>query len=73
MNIRILRYGTLMAVYASLSSPAYAYLDGATASIVLQAIIGGVATWLVYSRSMLVKGKAFLAGLFGKTDQAPKP
>ena len=66
------RYGILFLTYLSLTTPAYAYLDGATASIVLQAIIGGVATWVVYSRSLLAKGKAFFTGLIGKQGQPPR-
>ena len=70
MKIGIGRYGTLFAVYVSLSSPAYAYLDAATASIILQAIIGGVATWVVYSRSLLARGKAYVARMLGRSDRA---
>ena len=70
MRNGIVRYGTLFAVYVSLSSPAYAYLDGATASILLQAVIGGVATWVVYSRSLLAKGKAYVARILGRSDRA---
>ena len=54
-----LRHAVLFATYASLSAPAYAYLDGATGSIVIQAVIGGVTTWLVYSRALGAKVKAF--------------
>ena len=66
------RFGVLFLTYLSLSTPAYAYLDGATASIVLQAIIGGVATWVVYSRSLLAKGKALFTGLIGRRGQPPR-
>lgn len=68
MNSRVVRLLSLFAVYVSLSTPAHAYLDGATASIVLQAIIGGVTTWLVYSRSMVSKAKVFLSGLTGRSQ-----
>ena len=49
----------LFAVYASLASPAYAYLDPATGSIALQALIGAVATWIMYSRMFAAKVKGF--------------
>ena len=66
------RYAALFLTYVCLSTPAFAYLDGATASIVLQAIIGGVATWMVYSRSLVAKGKAFFANRRAKDDQSPR-
>lgn len=54
------------AVLATIATPAYAYLDGATASIALQAIIGLFAAWGLYSRRAMDKVK----GLFGrKTDR----
>ena len=71
MNNRIFRMGALFGVYVSLSSPAMAYLDGATASILLQATIGAVATWMMYSRLYAAKAKAFLFRLTGKTAKTP--
>ena len=68
MNNRGLRYGILFAVYASLSSPAFAYLDGATGSIILQATIGLVTTWLVYYRMFTARAKAFVGRLLGRTQ-----
>lgn len=58
MNSRVIRLPLLFAVYVCLSSPAMAYLDGATASIVLQATIGAFATWLLYSRMFFARIKA---------------
>lgn len=61
------RLGTLMAfgLLAATAAPAHAYLDGATASFALQAIIGFFAAWGLYSRRAMAKVK----GLFGrKTD-----
>ena len=49
----------LFGVYASLASPAYAYLDPATGSIALQAVIGAVATWVMYSKMFAAKVKGF--------------
>ena len=61
------RFGAVgaFALLAAMASPAYAYLDGATASIALQAVIGLFAAWGLYSRRAMAKVK----GLFGrKTD-----
>ena len=44
-------------VYLSLSSPAFAYLDAATGSMILQAIIGGAATVAVFGRNYIAKVK----------------
>ena len=46
-------------VYLSMTSPAFAYLDGATGSMLLQAMIGGVATAMVFGRAYIAKAKAF--------------
>ena len=66
MQSRVLRYAFLFGGYVSLSAPAQAYLDGATASILLQAIIGAVTTWVVYSRSLIARGRAFLSALISR-------
>ena len=59
MNVRIFRATVLFAVYAALSSPAYAYLDPATGSIIIQAVIGAVATWIMYSKMFAAKVRSF--------------
>ena len=41
----ILRKAAAVAILISMTAPAHAYLDGATASIALQAIIGFFAAW----------------------------
>ena len=68
---RTIRIATLFAVYASLTSPAYAYLDGATGSILLQGLIGAAATSLVYYRMFTAKAKALLARIAGRTSDEP--
>jgi hypothetical protein len=65
---RSVRLAVLFAVYASLSAPAYAYLDGATGSIILQGIIGAVTTWFVYYRMFTARAKALLARITGKAS-----
>ena len=54
-------YLGLGAVYMSLSSPAFAYLDGATGSMLLQALIGGAATVAVVGRNYIAKAKELLS------------
>ena len=59
MRISFLRPVVLFAVWASLSAPAYAYLDPATGSIAIQALIGAVATWVMYSKMFAAKVKSY--------------
>lgn len=67
----MVRSGMALAFLGSLSSPAYAYLDPATGSIILQAIVGAVASWLMYSRIFATRARAFLARLAGKRSVSP--
>lgn len=60
MNRSLARFAILFGVYASLSAPAYAYLDPATGSIIVQAVIGVLATWVMYSKMFAAKAKSFL-------------
>lgn len=55
-------------VVVSLASPAYAYLDGATGSMLLQAAIGGFATMMVIGRSYVAKIKGVFSRAPKKTD-----
>ena len=48
-------------VMLSLSAPAYAYLDPATGSIILQATIGAVAGATLFFRTSLYKVKALFS------------
>ena len=61
MQYRAIEMGLLAVVYASLSTPAYAYLDAATGSIILQAVIGAVATSMLFARLYIAKIKAFFS------------
>lgn len=70
MKNRPITIAALGVTYLSLSSPALAYLDGATGSMILQALIGGVATAMVFGRMYLAKARAFVARGFSK---APRP
>jgi hypothetical protein len=66
MDARIFRATVLFGVFATLSSPAYAYLDPATGSMIVQAVIGFVATWIMYSKLFAQKLRSF----FARTDRA---
>ena len=61
-----LPYGGLALVLLSLHAPAFAYLDGATGSMLVQAIIGGVAAAGVYWRHSLARLKSALIRIKGK-------
>jgi hypothetical protein len=50
----------LAVCYASIATPAFAYLDGGTASMVLQALIAGVATAMVFGRHQFSRLKSLL-------------
>lgn len=67
-----LRLALLFVVYVSVSSPAYAYLDPATGSILVQTLIGAVATWLMYSKMYANKAKSYIARLI-KGPGSDKP
>jgi hypothetical protein len=71
MSNRSVRLGALFLLYVGLASPAYAYLDGATGSIIVQSVIGAVGTWMVYSRMFAAKAKGALSGLFRKKQITP--
>lgn len=73
MNMRIIRPLVLFAVYASLTSPAYAYLDPATGSIAIQALIGVVATWIMYSKIFAQKVRAFFTRSGSKERNTSTP
>lgn len=61
MKQRIAPLAGLGIVYVSLSTPAFAYLDGATGSMLLQAAIGGVASVMVFGRHYIAKVKSFFS------------
>jgi hypothetical protein len=50
--------------YSATAAPAFAYLDGATGSMILQAVIAGAATILVFWRSQLMRLKMLFSRLF---------
>ena len=60
----------LAGAYASIATPAFAYLDGGTASMVLQGLIAGVATVMVFGRHQLMRLKHLLGGRKPETPPA---
>jgi hypothetical protein len=62
------RLTSIFLIWLALESPAFAYLDGATGSIILQATIGLIASWMVYYRVFKERARAFLARLTGKAS-----
>jgi hypothetical protein len=66
---RVIRPAALFAAYVSFSTPAYAYLDPATGSIMLQAAIGVIASWVMYSKMFAAKARSFF-GRLGKGRKA---
>ncbi len=56
----------LAAAYIADAGPAHAYLDPGTASILLQGIVGGVATFLVVIRLYFSKIKRKILAIVGR-------
>lgn len=70
MNATAIRLSALFVLYASMASPAQAYLDPATGSIIIQAVIGAVGTWVVYSRLFMARTKAVFGNIFKRGQSA---
>lgn len=56
------------ALFMTASSPAFAYLDAGTGSIMIQAIFGVIASAMLFGRAYLAKAKAFFARTRTTTD-----
>ena len=56
------------ATLLSLSTPAFAYLDGATGSMLIQAVIGGVAAAGMFGRHYIAKVKTAVSTVFRKNS-----
>lgn len=61
MNRAVVRPLALFALLISFSSPAYAYLDPATGSIIVQSVIAAVASWVTYSKLFASRIREFFA------------
>jgi hypothetical protein len=60
----------LFGLLICISSPAYAYLDPATGSIIVQSLIAAVAGWVVYSRALAARAREFFARLVRGRDKS---
>ena len=69
MFANVLRTLALFGLLVSINSPAYAYLDPATGSIIVQSIIAAVAGWMVYSRALASRAREFFGRLFKRRDK----
>jgi hypothetical protein len=56
----------LAAAYIADAGPAFAYIDPGTASILLQGIVGGTATFFVVIRLYGSKAKRKILAIFGR-------
>lgn len=66
MKDSIVTFGVFAVVIGSLSTPAQAYLDGATGSMLIQAVIGGVAAAGMFGRHFIAKMKNAVASALRK-------
>jgi hypothetical protein len=54
-----------------LITPAYAYLDGGTGSVIVQGLLAGIAGFLTVLKIYWQKVKKIIQHLFAKTSKAP--
>jgi hypothetical protein len=66
---RGVRLTGLFVAYVSFSTPAHAYLDPATGSIILQGAIAIIASWVMYSKMFAARVRSFF-GRLGKGRKA---
>lgn len=62
-----------VAIYAIATSPAHAYLDPGTGSMILQGLIGGIAASVAVISIYFQKIKAFFRKVGGGAETAKKP
>jgi len=63
LRAHVIRVSGLGLAYAFVAAtPAFAYLDGATGSILLQALVGGLATTAVFGRTVIARIKSLFSG-----------
>lgn len=61
---------TAFLLFAAMATPVYAYVDPGTGSIVLQAIIGGIAASMFIVRGRLDRLRTWMSGLY-RTERTP--
>ena len=73
MYVNVVRSVALFAFLISFSSPAYAYLDPATGSIIVQSVIAVVASWVMYSKIYASRAREFIGRLVrGRNKSDPE-
>lgn len=72
INDNLIKSGLALFLVSSWTSPAFAYLDGATGSMLLQALIGGTATAMVFGRTYIAKLKTLISGAGHKAKDTGK-
>jgi hypothetical protein len=70
MKVAFVRPLAAFCILATVSSPAYAYLDPATGSIIVQSVIAAVASWVAYSKLFAARTREFF-GRFGRGRKKP--
>jgi hypothetical protein len=63
-----MRIFTLTIIYIFFATPAFAYIDAALGSLVLQSLVAGFFTFMVMWRSWLGKVKSFFGSKKLQTD-----
>ena len=72
MTSKTLISGFGLLAMLSVASPAHAYLDPATGSIILQAVIGAIAGATLFFRTTLYRAKSMVLGIFKKSGNEDK-
>jgi hypothetical protein len=65
MFVALARPFAAFVLLATISSPAYAYLDPATGSIIVQSVVAAAASWVAYSKLFASRAREFF-GRFGR-------
>jgi dolichol kinase len=63
MYVALARPFAAFVLLVTISSPAYAYLDPATGSIIVQSVIAVAASWFAYSRHFASRAREFFGRL----------
>lgn len=63
----------LAAAFIADAGPAHAYIDPGMASLLLQGVVGGVATFLVVIRLYGAKAKKKILAIFGRAPAKTNP
>ena len=66
----VLRTVALFSVLMSISSPAYAYLDPATGSIIVQTLLAAVAGWAVYAKRLRARALELFSRLVRRSGKS---